>query len=132
MIVTLKPGPRGPVVPSELRSAILQHGQCRLKGRLAISSENGNRRIFLGKHYLHISQSYWLFGGHRYRVGHRCVGQPEEIRNEDQSYHMRKPKRTLMRASLSGDGRRGNALIAYKNRQSIQRRPSGGIISFGS
>ena len=47
-------------------------------------------------------------------------------------YNMRKPKRTLMRASLSGDGRRVNALIASKNRQSIQRRPSGGMISFGS
>ena len=35
---------------------------------------------------------------------------------------MRKPKRTLMRASLSGDGRRGIALIASKNRQSIPRR----------
>ena len=45
---------------------------------------------------------------------------------------MRNPKRTLMRASYSGDGRRGNPLIASKNRQSIRRRPSGGMISFGS
>ena len=37
-----------------------------------------------------------------------------------------------MRASLSDDGKRGNALIASKHRQSIQRRPSGGMISFGS
>ena len=33
-------------------------------GPLAISSENGNRRIFSEKHYLHINQSCWLFGGH--------------------------------------------------------------------
>ena len=59
-----EPGPRGPVVPRELRSAILQHGPCCLKGPLAISSENGNRRIFSEKHYLHINQSCWLFGGH--------------------------------------------------------------------
>ena len=58
------PEPRGPVVSSELRSAILQHGPCRLKGPLAISSENGNRRIFSEKHNLRISQSCWLFGGH--------------------------------------------------------------------
>ena len=38
---------------------------------------------------------------------------------------MRKPKRTLMRASHSGDDRRGNALIAFKNRQWRQRRPPG-------
>ena len=44
-----EPRARGPVVPSELRSAILQHGPCRLKGLLDISSENGNRRIFSGK-----------------------------------------------------------------------------------
>ena len=44
-----EPGPRGPVVPSELRSAILQHGPCRLKGPLPISSENGNISIFSGK-----------------------------------------------------------------------------------
>ena len=60
-----EPGPRGPVLPSELRSVILQHGPCRPKGPLAISSENVNRRIFSEKHYLHISQSCWLFGGHR-------------------------------------------------------------------
>ena len=59
-----EPGPRGPVVPSEPRSAILQHGPCRLKGPLGISSENGNRRIFSEKHYIHINQSCWLFGGH--------------------------------------------------------------------
>ena len=60
-----EPGPRGPVVPSELRSAILQYRPCRLKGPLAISSENGNRRIFSEKHYIHVSQSCWLFVGHR-------------------------------------------------------------------
>ena len=60
-----EPGPRGRVVPSELSSAILQHGPCRLNGTLAISSENGNRPIFSEKQYLHISQSCWLFGGHR-------------------------------------------------------------------
>ena len=52
-----EPGPRGPVVPSELRSAILQHGPCRLKGPLAISRENGNRCLLSEKHQLHISQS---------------------------------------------------------------------------
>ena len=60
-----EPGPRGPVVPSELRSAILQHGLCRLKGPLPIINENGNISIFSEKHYLHISQSCWLFGGYR-------------------------------------------------------------------
>ena len=59
-----EPGPCGPVVPSKLRSAILQHGPCRLNVPLAISSENGNIRIFSEKHYLHINQSCWLFGGH--------------------------------------------------------------------
>ena len=44
-----EPEPRGPVVPSELTSAIHQHGLCRLNGPLTISSGNGNRRVFSGK-----------------------------------------------------------------------------------
>ena len=36
---------------SQLRSAILHHGLCRPKGPIAISSENGNRRIFSETHY---------------------------------------------------------------------------------
>ena len=43
----------------------------------------------------------------------------------------RKGKRTLMRPSHPGDGRRGTALIASKNRQSRQRRPSGESLCFG-
>ena len=46
-----EPGPRGPLVSNELRSAIPQHDPCRLKGPLAVSGENGNRRIFSEKHY---------------------------------------------------------------------------------
>ena len=42
----------------------------------------------------------------------------------------RKRKRTLMRPSHSGDGRRGTALIASKNRQSRQRRPSAESLCF--
>ena len=60
-------------------------------------------------------------------VGQRCVVQPEELRSEDQN-HMRKPRRTLMRASHSGDGRRGNALIAFKIKKSRQRRHPGGSL----
>ena len=45
--------------------------------------------------------------------------------------HTRKRKRPFMRASHSGDGRRGNALVAFKNRQSRQMRPSDGSICFG-
>ena len=85
-VVMAEPGPRGPVVPSELRSAILQHGPCRLNGPLAISIENGTRRIFSEKHYLHTSQSCcWLFAaiGNAKTVSHRCVEQPEELRSED-------------------------------------------------
>ena len=37
--------------PTELRTAIIQHGPCRPKGPFDISSENGNRCIFLEKHY---------------------------------------------------------------------------------
>ena len=37
-------------LPSELISAILHHGPCRPKGPFAISSENGNRRIFSETH----------------------------------------------------------------------------------
>ena len=83
-----EPGPRGPVVPRELRSAILQHGPCRLKGPLAISSENGNRRIFSEKT---LPGTFTLVKAvgcsaaicNAKRVGHRCVGQPEELRSED-------------------------------------------------
>ena len=60
-----EPGPRGPVVPSELKSAILQHGPCHLKRPLATSSANGNIRIFSENHYLQNSESCWLYGGHR-------------------------------------------------------------------
>ena len=66
-LAAAEPAPRGPVVqelyltldnstdralfqlgtwPSEPRLAILHHGPCRQKGPFAISSENGNRRIF--------------------------------------------------------------------------------------
>ena len=38
-------------LPSELISAILHHGPCRPKGPFAISSENGNIRIFSETHY---------------------------------------------------------------------------------
>ena len=67
-----EPEPRGPVVdltpgacqpdwsrslqavgtvPREVRSAILHHGPCRPKVPFAISSENGNRRMFSETHY---------------------------------------------------------------------------------
>ena len=51
--------------------------------------------------------------------------------SERRSNHMRNP---LMRSLHSFDGRRGNALIAFKNRQSRQRRISRGCTpakSFG-
>ena len=69
---TAEPARRGPVVqesdltldnpldralfqlgrlPTKLRTAIIHHGPCRPKGQFAISSENGNRRIFSEKHY---------------------------------------------------------------------------------
>ena len=48
--------------------------------------------------------------GNAKRVGHRCVGQPEQLRSED---HI-----TWENPSAPWcDGRRGNALIASKNRQ---------------
>ena len=87
--------------PSELRSAILHHGPCRSKVPFAISSENGNRRIFLENHYHAHSgaveierqwlcfspptnkpnfQSCCLFGdpsAMQKERGQRCVGQSE-------------------------------------------------------
>ena len=80
-----EPGPRGSVVPSELRSTIIQHGPCRLKGPLAISSENGNRRIFSENTTFTLVQAVGCSAaiGNAKRVGHRCVGQPEELRSED-------------------------------------------------
>ena len=38
-------------LPTELRMTIIHHGPCRPKEQFAISSENGNRRIFSEKHY---------------------------------------------------------------------------------
>ena len=38
-------------LPTELRTTIIHHGTCRPKEQFAISSENGNRRIFSEKHY---------------------------------------------------------------------------------
>ena len=38
-------------LPNGLKSAILHHGPCRQKGPFAISSENGNRRLFSETHY---------------------------------------------------------------------------------
>ena len=73
-----EPGPRGPVVPCELRSAILQHGPCRLKGPLAISSSRKNTTFTLVKA---VGCSAAI--GNAKRVGHRCVGQPEELRSDD-------------------------------------------------
>ena len=74
-----------PVVPSELRSAILQHGPCRLKGPLPIGSENGNRRIFSENTTFTLDKPVGCSAaiGNAKRVGHRCVGQPEELRSED-------------------------------------------------
>ena len=69
---TAEPAQRGPVVqeldltfdnptdralfqldtlPTELRTTIIHHGPCRPREPFATSSENGNRRIFSGKHY---------------------------------------------------------------------------------
>ena len=81
-----EPGPRGPVVPSELRSAIIQHGPCRLKGPLAISGEDGNIRIVSEKTVpctLVKTVGCLSAFGNAKTVGHRYVGQPEELRNED-------------------------------------------------
>ena len=36
-------------LPTELRTTIIHHGPCRPKEPFAISSENGNRRIYSGK-----------------------------------------------------------------------------------
>ena len=49
--------------------------------------------------------------GNAKRMGQRCVGRPEVLQNEDQITRV-KHKRTLVRSSNSGDGRRGNAYIA--------------------
>ena len=40
-------------LPTELRTTILQHGPCHPKGSFAITSENGNRRMFSEKHSMH-------------------------------------------------------------------------------
>ena len=36
-------------LPTELRTTIIHHGPCRPKGPFAISSDNGNRRLFSDK-----------------------------------------------------------------------------------
>ena len=36
-------------LPTELRTTIIHHGPCRPKGAFAISSDNGNRRLFSDK-----------------------------------------------------------------------------------
>ena len=72
---TAEPARRGPVVqeldltldnpmdhalfqlstlPTELRTSIIHQGPCRLKGQFAISSGNGNRRIFSENTIMHI------------------------------------------------------------------------------
>ena len=88
---------------TELRTAIIHHGPCRPKGPFAVSSENGNRRMFSEKHYS-VPCTFWGNGnrtamamllandeeailskllvvrrsiGNAERVGQRCVGQPE-------------------------------------------------------
>ena len=97
-------------LPSEVRSAILHHGPCRPEGPFAISSENGNRRMFSQTHY-HANSEFWRYVhrtaiallltndeeaisskllvvgrsiGNAKRVGQWCVRQTEELRSEDQ------------------------------------------------
>ena len=64
--------------------------------------------------------------GNSKRVGQRCVGQPEELRSEDQI--------TRENPGLPLCERRIRAMedgVAFNNRQSRQRRPSDGSICFG-
>ena len=131
-----EPGPRLPVVPSELRSAIVQHGPCRLKGPLPISSENGNRSIFSEKHYFHhISQSCWLFGGHRSVVQKEwATGVSGNLKNFGVKIISHEKTQAHLDASIAFGRRKAGQRTDRVQEQAtkIQRRPSGGMISFGS
>ena len=62
--------------------------------------------------------------GNAKRVGQRCVGQPEELRSEDQITREKASEPWCDHHVLAMEGG-GNALIASVNRHSRQRRPSG-------
>ena len=123
-------------LPSELRSAILHHGPCRPKLPFAISSENGDRRIHSGareieRHWLCFSPtlnkphwlSCWLLG---YPSAVQKVW-ANDVSGNLKTFGMKikiheKPKAHIDASITFG---RCNALMACKNRQSRQRRPSG-------
>ena len=90
-------------LPTELRTTIIHHGPCRRKVPFAISSENGNRKTLPCTFWGNVNRTAtalllasdeedtlskmlvvrWSIGNAK-RVGQQCIGQPEELRSENQ------------------------------------------------
>ena len=137
-------------LPSELRSAIIHHGPCRPKLPFAISSENGDRRVFSENDTIHSGareiERQWLCLSPTMNKPHwlSCwlLGYPSAVQKvwangvsgNLKTFGMKiktheKPKAHIDASITFG---RCNALMASKNIQSRQRRPSGGRVCFGS
>ena len=79
-------------------------------------------------------QSCWMFGGQsamQNQWANVVSGNAKNFRMHIKPHENPHYSSTLMRASPSADGRRGNALIAAKNRQSREGRHSGGCLCLG-